>query len=144
MVFPGGSDGKESTCNAGDLGSIPGLGNPMEKGTTTHSSILAWRMPQTQESGRLLSMGSQRVRHDWATFTHIQEINRKKYKQHERSHHHKGREQENKEQKRTTKTMNKMAINRYLSIIILKVNVLRQFTCKCTRSSNQKTKRAVC
>ena len=36
-------DGKESTCNAGDLGSIPGLGrdDPLEKGKATHSSILA-------------------------------------------------------------------------------------------------------
>ena len=34
--------GKESTCNAGDLGSIPGWEDPLEKGTATHSSILAW------------------------------------------------------------------------------------------------------
>ena len=33
----------------------------------THSSIVAWRIPQTKESARLQSMGSQRVRHDWAT-----------------------------------------------------------------------------
>ena len=39
MGFPGGSDGKESTCNAGDLGSIPGLGRFLEKGKATHSSI---------------------------------------------------------------------------------------------------------
>ena len=38
--FPGGSDDKESTCNAGDLGSIPAL----EKGMAIHSSILAWRI----------------------------------------------------------------------------------------------------
>ena len=38
--FPGGSDGKESTCNAGDLGSIPGLGRSPEKEKATHSSIL--------------------------------------------------------------------------------------------------------
>ena len=37
---------KKSACNAGDLGSIPGLGH-LEKGTTTHSSILAWRIPWT-------------------------------------------------------------------------------------------------
>ena len=42
----------------------------LEKGMATiHSSILAWRIPQTEESGRLKSMGSQRVRHDWETFT---------------------------------------------------------------------------
>ena len=42
--------------------------NPLEKGMATHSSILAWRIPWT-EPGRLQSMGSQRVRHDWATNT---------------------------------------------------------------------------
>ena len=39
--------GKESTCNAGDLGSIPGWEDPLEKGTATHSSILAWTIPWT-------------------------------------------------------------------------------------------------
>ena len=43
--FPGGSGGKESACNAGDLGSIPGLGRSSEKGKATQSSILAWRIP---------------------------------------------------------------------------------------------------
>ena len=43
--FPGGSDGKESTCNVGDLGSISGLGRSLEKEMATHSSILAWRIP---------------------------------------------------------------------------------------------------
>jgi len=52
----GGSDGKESTSNAGD----PGWKNPLEKGLATHSSILAWEIPRTEEPGR--SMGSQRVR----------------------------------------------------------------------------------
>ena len=46
MGFPGGSGGKESTCNAGDLGSIPGLGRSLGKGMATHSSILAWRIPK--------------------------------------------------------------------------------------------------
>ena len=41
MGFPGGSDGKESASNLGDLGLIPGLEDPLEKGTATHSSILA-------------------------------------------------------------------------------------------------------
>ena len=97
---------KESTCNAGDPGSIPELGrftgegigyplqyswpslvtqlvknppamretwvqslgwdNALEKGRATHSSILAWRIQWT-----VWSMGSQRVGHDWATFTFI-------------------------------------------------------------------------
>ena len=65
--FPGGSDGKESACNAGDPGSIPGQEDPLEKEMATHSSILAWRIPWTEEPGRLQSMGSQRVGHDWAT-----------------------------------------------------------------------------
>ena len=43
--FPGDSDGKESACNAGDLGSIPGLGRSLEEGMATHSSVLAWRIP---------------------------------------------------------------------------------------------------
>ena len=43
--FPGGSAGKESACNVGDLGSIPGLEDPLEKGMAAHSSILAWRIP---------------------------------------------------------------------------------------------------
>ena len=62
--FPNSSDGKESTCNTGDLGSIPGLGNPLEKEMATHSSILAWRIPWTEEPSGLQSTGSQRVGHD--------------------------------------------------------------------------------
>ena len=45
MGFPGGSETKESTCNAGDLGSILGWEDPLEKGMATHSNILAWRIP---------------------------------------------------------------------------------------------------
>ena len=40
MSFPCGLDGKESVCNVGDLGSVPGLGRSLEKVTATHSSIL--------------------------------------------------------------------------------------------------------
>ena len=67
--FPGGSDGKVSARNAGDLGSIPGSGNIsfLEKEIAIHSSTLAWKIPWTEEPDRLQSMGSQRVRHDWAT-----------------------------------------------------------------------------
>ena len=54
--FPGGSDGKESACSAGDPGSIPGQEDPLDKEMKTHSSILAWRIPRTQESDRLQSM----------------------------------------------------------------------------------------
>ena len=41
-----------------------GQEDPLEEGTTTHSSILAWRILWTEEPGRLQSIGSQRVRHD--------------------------------------------------------------------------------
>ena len=62
--FPGGLDCKEFACNEGDLGLTPELGRSLEKGMATHSSILAWRIPQTEEPGGPQSMGSQRVRHD--------------------------------------------------------------------------------
>ena len=54
--FSGGSDGKESAYSAGDLGSIPGSGRPLEKEMTTHSSIPAWRIPWTEDPGRLQFM----------------------------------------------------------------------------------------
>ena len=111
--FPGGSDGKESAWNAGDLGSIPGLGRfpgegkgyplqysclensmdrgasltaqlvknlpgmqetwvrflgweyPLEKEMATHSSTLAWRIPWTEEPGRLQSMRLQELDMTW-------------------------------------------------------------------------------
>ena len=44
LGFPGGSDSKESTCSAGDVGLIPGWEDLMEEGMATHSSILAWRI----------------------------------------------------------------------------------------------------
>ena len=65
--FPAGSDGKESACNAGGLGSIPGLGRSMDENMGTHSNILAWRIPWREEPGGVQSTGWQRVGHDWAT-----------------------------------------------------------------------------
>ena len=69
--FPSSSDSKKkkkkkkkSLCNAGDQGSILGQEDSLEKGMATHSSILAWRIPWTEEPGELQSIGSQRVRHD--------------------------------------------------------------------------------
>ena len=47
LGFPGGSDGKASAYNAGDLASILGWEDPLEKEKATHSSILAWRIPGT-------------------------------------------------------------------------------------------------
>ena len=44
-----------------------GQEDPQKEGMTTHSSFLAWRVPWTEERGRLQSMGLQRVKHDWVT-----------------------------------------------------------------------------
>ena len=64
LVFPGGSDGKESACNAGDPIQFLCLEDSQEKGMARDSSILAWGIPWTKESGELQSMGSQRVGRD--------------------------------------------------------------------------------
>ena len=63
-IFPGGSNGKESICNMGDLVWALGWKDPLEESMATHSSVLAWRIPWTEEPGGLQSMGSQRVRHN--------------------------------------------------------------------------------
>ena len=60
--FPGGSDGKESACDAGDPGSIPGSGRSPGGGMATHSSVLAWRIPMKREAG--YSPWGRRVGHD--------------------------------------------------------------------------------
>ena len=54
LGFPGGSEGKDSTCNAGDLGSIPRSEDPLEKRMAAHSSILAWEIPWTEEPDGLV------------------------------------------------------------------------------------------
>ena len=64
MGFPSSSDGKESACSAGDLGSIPKSGRSPGEWNATHSSILAWRIPWTEEPGGLQSSGSKRVRQE--------------------------------------------------------------------------------
>ena len=56
----GGSDSKEPACNVGDLSQE----DPLEKEMATHCSILAWRIPWTEELGGLQSMALQRVKHD--------------------------------------------------------------------------------
>ena len=67
--FPGGSHGKDF-CNAERHGFDPWVGKiPLEKGMPTHSSIIAWRIPWTEEPGRLQSMGSRRIRHNWVIVT---------------------------------------------------------------------------
>ena len=70
-IFPGGSDGKEPAMREAWVQSL-GREDPLEKEMTTHSSILAWKIPWTEEPGRLQSMGSQGIRHDWVTNTYTQ------------------------------------------------------------------------
>ena len=48
-----------------------GRGDPLEEGMATHSSILAWRIPWTEESGRKQSTGLHRVGHDWSNLAHM-------------------------------------------------------------------------
>ena len=58
---------KNKPANSGDsrdVGLIPGLEDPLEEEMATHSSILAWRIPGTEEPGGLQSMGSRTVGHD--------------------------------------------------------------------------------
>ena len=66
--FLGGAVVKNPPATAGDVGSTPGLGRePLEEEMATHSSILTWRIPWTEELSRLQFLGSQRVEHDWVT-----------------------------------------------------------------------------
>ena len=59
--FPGGSDGKESACSAGDLVSIPRLRRSPGEGNGYRLQYFAWEISWTEEPGRLQSMRSQRV-----------------------------------------------------------------------------------
>ena len=61
--FPGGSVIKNPPANVGDVGSIPGLGRSPEEEMATHSNILAWKIPWTEECGGLQSLGKG-ARHD--------------------------------------------------------------------------------
>ena len=56
MSFPGSSDGKEYTAVWETWVQSLGQEDPLEKGMATHSSILAWRMPRTEEAGKLFSI----------------------------------------------------------------------------------------
>ena len=70
LGFPGGTRGKEPTCQCRRCWEMQvrslGWEGPLEKGMATHSTILAWKIPWTEEPGKLQSMGSQRVRQDWS------------------------------------------------------------------------------
>ena len=61
MVSGSGSDGKESACNAGDLGSILGGEDPLEEGMAAYSSVLVWRIPWIEGPGGLQSTESPRL-----------------------------------------------------------------------------------
>ena len=76
MGFPGGSNGKESACSAGDSGSIPGSGRSLgeENGNPLQYSCLENPMNRGEEPGRLQSIGSQRIGHDWLNNTHRKHI----------------------------------------------------------------------
>ena len=63
-LHPWYSDGKESACSVETQVQSLGWEDPLEKGKVTHSSILAWEIPWTEDPGGLQSMGSQRVKHD--------------------------------------------------------------------------------
>ena len=53
----------------------PGWEDPLEEGMATHSSVLAWRIPWTEASGGLQSIGSQRVGHNWSDLAHTHTLN---------------------------------------------------------------------
>ena len=65
--FPGGSVVKNLSANAGEADLIPGQEDLLDEGMATHSCILAWRIPWTEEPGGLQSMGSQRNGHHSVT-----------------------------------------------------------------------------
>jgi len=70
LAAAGGASDKELACQGRRCGFhlwVCSREDPLEQKMTTHSSILAWRIPWTEEPGRLQSMGLQRVRHNWAT-----------------------------------------------------------------------------
>ena len=64
LDYPGGSDGKEPSCSAGETGSVRGWELPLEKRMATHSHTLAWKIPRTEEPGGLRAIGLRRVGHD--------------------------------------------------------------------------------
>ena len=81
QILYGGLRGKGASLVAQRLKCLPGMQetwaqslgreDPLEKEIATHSSTLAWRIPWREEPGRLQSMGSQRVGHDWVTSLHF-------------------------------------------------------------------------
>ena len=75
MGFPGGTGGKELDCQCRRQMKVCPLGqeDPLEEEMATHSCIIAWRIPWTEEPGGLQSIGSQRVGHDLKCLsTHVE------------------------------------------------------------------------
>ena len=75
LGFPGDASGKELACQCRRHKEMWVCSlrqeDPLKEGMTTHSSILAWRIPQTEEPGELPSMGLHRVGHDWSDLKHM-------------------------------------------------------------------------
>ena len=71
MGFPGDTAGKNLPANPGDVGLIPGQEDPLEEEMATRSSILVWKIPWTEEPGRLRSVGSHRVERDRSNLAHM-------------------------------------------------------------------------
>ena len=77
LGFPGDSDGKELPAMWDTWVQSLGWEGPLEEGMATHTSILAWRIPWTEEPGGLHSIGSQRVRHDWSNLPRMHAVSLK-------------------------------------------------------------------
>ena len=74
MGFPGATSGKESVCQSRRCKTwVQSLGgkDPLEEGMATQFSILAWKIPWTEEPGGLQSIGSHRIGHNWSNFTYL-------------------------------------------------------------------------
>ena len=67
MGFPDYSVVKNPSASAGDMGSIPRSGDPLEKEMATHSSIFAWEIQRTEGPSGLQSIAPKRIRHNFAT-----------------------------------------------------------------------------
>ena len=76
--FSGGSMVKNLPAKAGNLGRSLGQEDPLEKEMPTHFSVLAWKIPETQEPGGLQSKGSQGAGHDLVTKQEQQVIQERK------------------------------------------------------------------
>ena len=69
LGFPGGTSGEEPACQCRRHETqiqSQGWGDPLEEGMATHTNIIAWKVPGTEDTGGLQSIGSQRGRHDWS------------------------------------------------------------------------------